>query len=110
MQSVDFRWAVMAIRIQREVGGNLAELLTKVADTLREREYLDGRSSRSRRKAASRPTSSAGCPRLHGLLVRHEPDYLPALHEPVGYVMLGVMCVLMSARQLHDEPLVKLEI
>ena len=40
MASDDFKWAVMAIRIQREVGGNLAELLLKVAATLREREYL----------------------------------------------------------------------
>jgi tight adherence protein B len=40
MTSEDFRWVVMAIRIQREVGGNLAELLTTVAATLRERDYL----------------------------------------------------------------------
>ena len=31
MKSKDFGWVVMAIRIQREVGGNLAELLTTVA-------------------------------------------------------------------------------
>ena len=40
MDSADFDWIVMAIRIQREVGGNLAEILHTVADTLREREYL----------------------------------------------------------------------
>ena len=40
MESRDFAWVVMAIRIQREVGGNLAELLLTVAETLREREYL----------------------------------------------------------------------
>ena len=40
MDSDDFAWVVMAIRIQREVGGNLAEILHTVADTLREREYL----------------------------------------------------------------------
>ena len=40
MESEDFGWVVMAIRIQREVGGNLAEILHTVADTLREREYL----------------------------------------------------------------------
>ena len=34
MDSEDFAWAVMAIRIQREVGGNLAELLMTVADTM----------------------------------------------------------------------------
>lgn len=38
--SADFAWAVMAIRIQRQVGGNLAELLETVAGTMREREYL----------------------------------------------------------------------
>jgi tight adherence protein B len=40
MQSGDFAWATMAIRIQREVGGNLAELLVTVADTMTERERL----------------------------------------------------------------------
>jgi tight adherence protein B len=40
MESGDFGWAVMAIRIQREVGGNLAELLVTVADTMTERERL----------------------------------------------------------------------
>ncbi|HEV2309071.1 MAG TPA: type II secretion system F family protein, partial [Acidimicrobiia bacterium] len=40
MHSVDLMWAVMAIRIQREVGGNLAELLDTVARTMMERERL----------------------------------------------------------------------
>lgn len=39
-QSKDFAWSVMAIRIQRQVGGNLAELLNTVAATMRERAYL----------------------------------------------------------------------
>jgi tight adherence protein B len=39
-ESKDFAWVVMAIRIQRQVGGNLAELLDTVAATMREREYL----------------------------------------------------------------------
>jgi tight adherence protein B len=40
MASEDFGWVVMAISIQREVGGNLAEILQTVGETLREREYL----------------------------------------------------------------------
>ena len=39
-ESKDFGWVVMAIRIQRQVGGNLAELLDTVGATMREREYL----------------------------------------------------------------------
>src|SRR5690606_30724328 len=40
MGSPDFGWAVMAIRIQREVGGNLSELLLTVAETMIARERL----------------------------------------------------------------------
>lgn len=42
MASQDFEWAVAAIRIQREVGGNLAELLSTVADTMNQRTRLRG--------------------------------------------------------------------
>jgi Flp pilus assembly protein TadB len=38
--SDDLEWAVMAIRIQREVGGNLAEVLQTTVDTMRERARL----------------------------------------------------------------------
>ena len=40
MDSDNMRWTSMAIRIQREVGGNLAETLRTTAKTLREREEL----------------------------------------------------------------------
>ncbi|WP_461048897.1 type II secretion system F family protein [Terrabacter koreensis] len=40
MESKSMHWTVMAIRIQREVGGNLAETLNTTAGTLREREAL----------------------------------------------------------------------
>ena len=40
IDSPDFRWAVLAVNIQREVGGNLAEVLDTVAATLRERDDI----------------------------------------------------------------------
>lgn len=40
MDSDNMRWTSMAIAIQRQVGGNLAETLRKTAQTLRDRESL----------------------------------------------------------------------
>lgn len=40
MDSQDMRWSVMAIRIQRSVGGNLAEVLRNTVATMRERAFL----------------------------------------------------------------------
>jgi tight adherence protein B len=40
MGSNDLGWTVMAIKIQREVGGNLATLLDTVADTMQKRDRI----------------------------------------------------------------------
>jgi tight adherence protein B len=40
MKSQDFSWVTLAIRIQREVGGNLAEILDSTVETIRERFYI----------------------------------------------------------------------
>ncbi len=40
LDSADFAWAVMAIGIQREVGGNLSEVLLTVAETMIQRDRL----------------------------------------------------------------------
>jgi tight adherence protein B len=98
MDSNDFGWVVMAIRIQREVGGNLAEILNTVADTIREREYL-------RRQV--RALSAEG--RLSGYILTGLPilvfvymlmgngDYVRVLYTTFpGYVMLFMATVLLG--------------
>lgn len=40
MDSSDLRWTVIAVRIQREVGGNLAEVLGSTVETMRDRASL----------------------------------------------------------------------
>jgi tight adherence protein B len=40
VNSDDLKWAVIAINVQRQVGGNLAEVLDIVANTVRERAYI----------------------------------------------------------------------
>ncbi len=40
VESTSFDWTVMAVNIQHEVGGNLAEVLGILADTIRQRERI----------------------------------------------------------------------
>jgi len=91
MQSEDFSWVVMAIRIQRQVGGNLAELLTTVARLLRERERL----RRQVRVLSAEGRLSAwiliALPFVVAFFVLlRNPGYLnPLFTDPLGWVMLA---------------------
>lgn len=97
MQSRDFGWVVMAIRIQREVGGNLAELLLTVAATLREREYL------RRHVHALSAEGRLSCYVLGGLppgfllyLTLSKPDYVePMFSTPLGWLLVAGMALLL---------------
>lgn len=96
MNSPDFSWAVMAVRIQREVGGNLAELLLTVGDTMTQRERL-------RRDVAALTAEGKVSAIVLGLLPLGlagamfviNPEYISALFTTkAGNVMLGAALVL----------------
>jgi tight adherence protein B len=97
MKSQDFVWVVMAIRIQREVGGNLAELLNTVAATLREREYLRRHVKALSAEGRLSTWILGGLPPVFLLyLTLSKPSYVEPLYTTlVGYLMLGVMAVLL---------------
>ena len=92
MASDDFSWAVMAVRIQREVGGNLAELLMTVAETMTARQRLRGEVSaltaEGRISAIVLGILPVG---LGGVLFVLNPEYMNVLlHDSLGRIMLGV--------------------
>lgn len=97
MQSEDFHWVVLAIQIQRQVGGNLADVLMTVAHTMRERVQL----RRHVRALSAEGRLSAyiliALPiflTLYMLTVRR--DYLRPLYTTrLGLVMIGFGAVLM---------------
>jgi tight adherence protein B len=96
MASVDLMWAVMAIRIQREVGGNLAELLDTVADTMTQRERIRGEI-----KALTAEGRFSGWIlgifpiAFAGVLYIVQPDYISVLFDAtMGLVALGVSLVM----------------
>jgi tight adherence protein B len=112
MDSVDFQWVVMAIRIQREVGGNLAEVLTNVAATMRERERLrrqvDVLSAEGRLSAII----LGALPLLFvTYLVLVRPEYIGLLvTNPLGIVMIVVGVILLIAGAFWLRKVVTVEV
>lgn len=111
-ESKDFAWVVMAIRIQRQVGGNLTELLATVAATLREREYLRRQvstlSAEGRLSAWILGALPVGMG-LYMLFVRR--DYIRPLYtEPLGILMLLAATALLSLGAFVMSRLVKVEV
>lgn len=102
MRSDDFSWIAQAVAINREVGGNLADVLEGVSHTIRERAQL-------RRQVAS--LSAEG--RLSAIilialpfvivamLLVANPGYLNLLFtRPLGWMMLAVAVILLIVGSL----------
>lgn len=112
MDSDDFGWAVMAIRIQREVGGNLSELLVTVADTMTERERL-------RRDVNALTAEGRVSAIVLGLLpfgiglfiMGANPGYMdPLFDETLGQIMLVAAGVAMLAGFYWMKKTIEIEI
>ncbi len=112
MASVDLMWAVMAIRIQREVGGNLAELLDTVADTMTQRERIRGEI-----KALTAEGRFSGWIlgifpiAFAGVLYIVQPDYISVLFDAtMGLVALGVSLVMTGVGFLWLRKILAIEV
>jgi len=112
LQSEDLHWVVMAIRIQRPIGGNLAELLGTVAATMREREYM------RRQVAALAAEGKLSAYVLGGLppafllyLFFTNGDYvMPLFTTPMGLVMLLGAGLLLTVGVFWMSKMVKVEV
>jgi tight adherence protein B len=112
MESQDFTWVVMAIRIQREVGGNLAEILHTVSDTLREREYLRRQvkalSAEGRMSAWILGALPVG---MFGYMMVANRKYVEPLYTtPMGWAMLGAAVFLLALGSFMMAKMAKVEV
>lgn len=91
MASTDFHWVVLAINMNRQVGGNLADVLRTVGATLRERERL-------RRQVKALSAEGRLSALVLGILpfamaaymLAVRPEFISLLWtEPLGLVMLA---------------------
>jgi tight adherence protein B len=110
--SDDFAWVVQAIEIHREVGGDLAEVLDNVGNTIRERDQI-----RRQVKTVSAEGRLSGwvliaLPFVIGLWMSiTNPSYIGELTSNglLGWSMLAVSGVLMTAGAIWIRALVRLK-
>ncbi len=95
MNSKDMHWVVMALRIQREVGGNLAELLDTVANTMTQRERLRREIQALTAEGRFSGYVLTAMPFFFLLLFQvMQPDYVPKLFtEMIGIIASIGACV-----------------
>ncbi len=112
MDSQDMRWTVMAIRIQRSVGGNLAEVLRNTVATMRERGFL-----RRHVKALSAEGRLSAYILIAlpifvgGWLFYSAESYMQVLYSTVyGVVMLGSATVLVVIGALWMRAMIRVEV
>lgn len=112
MRSADLAWVVMAIRIQRQVGGNLAEVLMNTVGTMRERaqtrRHVRALSAEGRLSAYVLVCLPIG---LAGFLFWLRPEYMRPLYTTLlGIVMLAAGFVLLVIGSLWMRKLVRVEV
>ncbi len=110
--SDDFRWAVLAMQIQAEVGGNLAELLDQVAATMRERARMHGEvKALTAEGRASALMLVVMVPALGGVMALMNPAYMkPMLTTSIGHILLGVSAAMIGGGYFWMTRMLKIDV
>jgi tight adherence protein B len=108
----DFRWVVLAINIQRQVGGNLAALLSTVANTLREREMVRRQIKVLSAEGRLSAIILVALPfLLAGYISIVNPGYLQTMFdETIGKIMVAGGIVLMGIGIVWMRKIIKIDV
>ena len=110
MQSADLRWAIGAIEIHRDIGGDLAEVLDRVVDTVRARSRVVNQikilTAEGKLSAVILGLLPPGMLVVISFL---NPDYIHELTgKAIGWVILGMGAVLLVTGLLWMRRLTRL--
>jgi tight adherence protein B len=111
MKNEDFVWIAQGIQINREVGGNLAEVLDQVNETIRERSEIKGhiKSLAAEGKFSAYILMALPVAIVLLLLVMN-PEYMNKMFTtPLGWVMVVAAIVLMTIGGLWMRKIIDLK-
>jgi tight adherence protein B len=108
----DLKFFALSVIIQRQSGGNLAEILEKISSLIRERFMLHGKVRALTGEARASAVVLALLPFLMAAAIYYlNPTYLEILfRHPVGQLMLFVACVMMVVGMLVMKRMVSIKV
>ncbi|GAA1755533.1 type II secretion system F family protein [Pseudarthrobacter sulfonivorans] len=111
MQNEDFVWIAQAIQINREVGGNLAEVLDQVNETIRERSEIKGHIKSLAAEGKFSAYILIAMPfGIVLMLMVVNPGYMNSMFtHPLGWGMIGASVVLMTIGSLWMRKIIDLK-
>ncbi|MFA5779233.1 MAG: type II secretion system F family protein [Elusimicrobiota bacterium] len=112
VKSKDLRIAVTSINLARETGGNLGEILSRLASTMRERKKIQGKIEAMTAQGKTSGAIMAGVPFLMlGILYFLEPEMMGLLFsEPIGNALLFIAVVMVSLGTFFINKIVSIDI
>lgn len=108
----DFQIALSAIRISREVGGNLVQVIETMAETLRRKSVMEGKIESLTAQGKLQGIVMAGLPILLALLLmKIEPDAMGLLFTtPAGWATLIVIIVMETLGYLSIRKITSIDV
>ncbi|BCW72293.1 hypothetical protein NicSoilB8_33370 [Arthrobacter sp. NicSoilB8] len=111
MQNEDFVWIAQAIQINREVGGNLAEVLDQVSETIRERSEIKGHIKSLAAEGKFSAYILMAMPfGIVTMLMLVNPGYMNVMFShPLGWAMIAASAVMMTIGGLWMRKIIDLK-
>jgi tight adherence protein B len=111
MKNEDFVWISQAIQINREVGGNLAEVLDQVNETIRERSEIKGHIKALAAEGKFSAYILMALPvGIVVLLMAVNPGYMNKMFtNPLGWIMIVASLILMTIGGLWMRKIIDLK-
>ena len=108
----ELKYFVVAVILQRETGGNLAELIESLANLIRKNYEFQGKVRTLSAEGKLSAIILVAIPFLFALyLYLSQPKYLNLLFSrPVGRIMLGAACIMMAVGIIVIKRMVKIRV
>lgn len=108
----EFQLVVAGMQISRDVGGNLAEMLSRMSDTLRRKLEMEGKIDALTSQGKMQGVVMTGLPLFIGAVLYHmEPDTMGRVFtEPMGWALIVVVTLMLSLGYFSIKKIVTIDV